>query len=1056
MVAQRAADNRANAMKPSVFALCIIAAFTSLVLGVMIPQYFPLFVASATVWFLLAALRNDKMTRTLLSLFILAFSLCAQDKKGGASYINTFNKGATAVSRSVEEKFRDVINVKDYGAACDGAVTDDTTAIQAAITAAGAAGTVEIPPGGCRITAALTVSGSKKIRLRGSAPGPGPWGSGSILTRDASFTSDHMLKVSGSGADLTVETLEFTAGTAANYASIAVLSEAALRLRDVRINSGKYGVLNDGGDTLEVNNLVYLNGDTTNQGQAGIKIDCTGGAGSIPSNVRITNSLITGYPIGNPNLLMNGLHLACVDGAQISDVWFGGAQYPVTLEAGTDKSIMNVYMDNLLADQFTGAGLRAVGTAAGVGISYHAIRISSSDFTGHSTGTASCVDIGYTWSTGNVDNLQLVGNNFSMCQRDGIRIGAGAAGAKNILIEGNHVLSNDGEAGGYVGVRLANGTTGVQIIGNVIGNKAKGSANAQDWGVVAEGTCTNCVIQGNDLSENASGPLSLGGAFTGVIGGNKAVDDVIGTVASAVTISAPYNPVFKVTGTTQITTINGGWTGREITLVFTDASPGGIGIGGNIAQTLTAIEDQSIRFAYDGSTWWPLGVGGEFSLANNQKVFWKDTAGTTIPQLWMDGSNNFHVGAQTVPTTAGDTFFYARGDDAFKLTKPANFVLEPIDDANLFLGTSTKRFADIYTFALAAYSKVSPSTIGTVSIQSADTTSWVNLQAASVGSANYNFYFPPAGPGAADKILVTGAAPNYELAWADKPTGTVTDVTGTPPIASSGGTVPDISCPTCVTTDTIQEISGEKTFTAAQSYFTGNILPSTTGTYVLGHWSPDKRWLKLWTNNIDFTAILAQGGVDRIKATGYGNFAGVQIADTTVIDASRNLTNIGTIGMSGALTGATNLLTTDTEQTGLTGRKAWSATDNANELLIVSNLGSAGAIYASSASVDPAVEGVATTSVGISGYSVDSYGVRGTSTNSYGIYGASTNSIGGYFSGGAGSVAVYGVGPIHATTYFVANGQSGLTAVKTVRKGDDSGSCTLTFTGGILTASTCD
>jgi hypothetical protein len=75
-----------------------------------------------------------------------------------ASMVNFTASGAGAVQRRLSAALGDVINVKDYGAGGDGS-TDDTTAIQAAITAASATvwgGVVYFPRGRYKITADLT------------------------------------------------------------------------------------------------------------------------------------------------------------------------------------------------------------------------------------------------------------------------------------------------------------------------------------------------------------------------------------------------------------------------------------------------------------------------------------------------------------------------------------------------------------------------------------------------------------------------------------------------------------------------------------------------------------------------------------------------------------------------------------------------------------------------------------------------------------------------------------------------------------------------------------
>jgi hypothetical protein len=75
--------------------------------------------------------------------------------------IQSLATGASAVARSVQSKLNDSINVKDFGATGDG-TTDDSAALQAAITAAAGA-TLYIPEGTYYYTSLLTVSNSMNI-----------------------------------------------------------------------------------------------------------------------------------------------------------------------------------------------------------------------------------------------------------------------------------------------------------------------------------------------------------------------------------------------------------------------------------------------------------------------------------------------------------------------------------------------------------------------------------------------------------------------------------------------------------------------------------------------------------------------------------------------------------------------------------------------------------------------------------------------------------------------------------------------------------------------------
>ena len=81
-----------------------------------------------------------------------------------ASFIQS---GTGAVTRMAQDKLRETISVKDFGAKGDG-VTDDAAAIQAAISAAGNNATVLLPAGTYVIgSAGLLVSGKTGLQIRG-------------------------------------------------------------------------------------------------------------------------------------------------------------------------------------------------------------------------------------------------------------------------------------------------------------------------------------------------------------------------------------------------------------------------------------------------------------------------------------------------------------------------------------------------------------------------------------------------------------------------------------------------------------------------------------------------------------------------------------------------------------------------------------------------------------------------------------------------------------------------------------------------------------------------
>lgn len=89
-------------------------------------------------------------------------------KKAAIDQFGFLQSGANAVTRTIQNKLRDVISIKDFGAVGDG-VADDTAAIQAALNACPQGGGILIPHGTYKITDELIVD--KAMRIYGESPG---------------------------------------------------------------------------------------------------------------------------------------------------------------------------------------------------------------------------------------------------------------------------------------------------------------------------------------------------------------------------------------------------------------------------------------------------------------------------------------------------------------------------------------------------------------------------------------------------------------------------------------------------------------------------------------------------------------------------------------------------------------------------------------------------------------------------------------------------------------------------------------------------------------------
>lgn len=98
--------------------------------------------------------------------------------------------GSSAVTRTVESKLRDVVSVKDFGAVGNG-VTDDTAAIQAAISALSSRATIYFPRGIYSVSDTIIVSG-EHIEITGD----GGLGGGSIIRGAAGLSNKTLFSVS--------------------------------------------------------------------------------------------------------------------------------------------------------------------------------------------------------------------------------------------------------------------------------------------------------------------------------------------------------------------------------------------------------------------------------------------------------------------------------------------------------------------------------------------------------------------------------------------------------------------------------------------------------------------------------------------------------------------------------------------------------------------------------------------------------------------------------------------------------------------------------------------
>jgi hypothetical protein len=259
-------------------------------------------------------------------------------------------------------------NVKDpaYGAVGDG-VADDTTALQAAITAAQTAGggVVYIPEGVYKITAALTVT-APNVHLIGAGWDQATLTSGSIIKAGAAIT--HIVSVSSAGTHFAAEAVSFDqAGQATNGLTIDGLNAQVFQChaRNPATNGAGFNVTSggtsawftncrfNGANSAGTTGFLIDGTDSTMQGCKAVNcqdsVQYTGGAsGAIQTACHHT----PGSPIGRCAIFVNGnpSNISIVANRIDNHVLGSGIQISPTANVQGFQICDNLFFQNTITD----------------------------------------------------------------------------------------------------------------------------------------------------------------------------------------------------------------------------------------------------------------------------------------------------------------------------------------------------------------------------------------------------------------------------------------------------------------------------------------------------------------------------------------------------------------------------------------------------------------------------------------------------------------------------------------------------------------------------------
>lgn len=439
-----------------------------------------------------------------------------QTRQASIDQLGFLPAGVGAVTRTIQNKLRDTVSVKDFGAVGDGS-TDDTSAINTALIAVNALGKVALyfPAGVYRYSGGgwlgngvvITGAGRDATTIRSIAASPTDGylfdcrGVGSGI-RSMRFDATGTTQTTGSyvwlqGSESFIDDFHMTG----DFNGILMTGNVS-RIRHGRFQDGATNAIRiraEGGDNSQLIDDVLMGAQSPQVSAAGIR-------------VRNSSALI----ISNTSVIQQGDALL-VD--------------PTTATQSSntaDGSVFSLYANNCFFDNSSGNGIRIAATGTG---SVVRCRFANC-WVGSSAG-----DGIYIVNSG---SGLVQGMYFDSCHA--VLNGTGGSGAgfttggtvTDVSINGGLVANNT------EGVYFNSGTSNSKVSNATIGAGGGLSGNSGNGVVLASGT-SNIVVTGNTVINNTSnGVVALGTAVGYVI-----ADNFISGNGADLTVTATTNRVVR-------------------------------------------------------------------------------------------------------------------------------------------------------------------------------------------------------------------------------------------------------------------------------------------------------------------------------------------------------------------------------------------------------------------------------------------------------------------------------------------------------------------------------
>jgi len=417
------------------------------------------------------------------------------------------NGGSTpvaAINRAINEKLKETISVKDFGAVGNG-TTDDTVAIQAAINAAVLAGRgkVYMPTGNYLVSSTLTITGNN-ITIMGDGMG--------ATQITCNFAANDIILIQNTSTifcdNVQITQLAITSSIAkTSGAAIATKGGHNVKLSYIRVDYNMYTAFQfEAGTGNQF--LFYLSDFEINSGSSfGIGVGLEGnGYTSIVSDLFIDRGCIANCSVGI------GLYNA--SGVYMRDIDCITCDYGVYIYPAAGNFVQAVWADTVLADASNNSGWSLIsngGAILEVNLSnIWASTCGRDNVSGDNHGIHIDTTTSYLVSNINIIAPRCIGN-----YGHGIYVGGGQyITITSPQCSGNSNLSTQTNV--YSGIYFTGNLSNFNILGGACGNNGiYSTSNCQKYGVeVGNGASSNFSIIGVNVTNNVTGGIYDGSAST--------------------------------------------------------------------------------------------------------------------------------------------------------------------------------------------------------------------------------------------------------------------------------------------------------------------------------------------------------------------------------------------------------------------------------------------------------------------------------------------------------------------------------------------------------------